>query len=81
MNIISDTLEIALANLSLKVEATETENDLDCETSKDFALMDTAMELSDELNIWKSHLMDKIKQNKICNLSKIRLDSVCWNNK
>ena len=51
MNIISDTLEIALANLSLKVEATETENDLDCETSKDFALMDTAMELSDELNI------------------------------
>ena len=51
MNIISDTLETALANLSLKVEATETENDLDCETSKDFALMDTAMELNDELNI------------------------------
>ena len=29
------------------------------------------MELADELNCLKSHLMDKIKQNKIC---KVKLD-------
>ena len=71
MNVLSDALETALATLSLEVEGTEAENDFDYETSKNFALMDTAMELSDELNCLKSHLMDKIKQNKIC---KVKLD-------
>ena len=68
---LSDALETALENLSLEVEGTEAENDFDSETSIDFALMDTAMELSDELNCLKSHLTDKIKQNKIC---KVNLD-------
>ena len=68
---LSDALETALENVSLKVEGTEAEDDFDSETSKDFALMDTAMELSDELNCLKSHLMDKIKQNKLC---KVNLD-------
>ena len=66
MNVLSDALETALANLSLEIQVIEPENDFDYETSKDFALMDTAMELDDELNCLKSHLMDKIKQNKIC---------------
>ena len=68
---LSDALETALENLSLEIEGTDAENDFDSETSKDFALMDTAMELSDELNCLKSHLTDKIKQNKFC---KVNLD-------
>ena len=68
---LSDALETSLENLSLEVEGTVAENDFDSETSKDFALMDTAMELSDELNCLKSHLKDKIKQNKFC---KVNLD-------
>ena len=68
---LSDALETALENLSLEVEGTVAENDFDSETSKDFALMDTAVELSDELNCLKSHLTDKIKQNKFC---KVNLD-------
>ena len=60
MNVLSDAKKTALANLSLEVEDTEAENDFDYETSKDFALMDTAMDLGDELNCLKSHLMDKI---------------------
>ena len=67
----SDALETALENLLLEVEGTEAENDFDSETSKDFALMDTAMELSDELNCLKSNLTEKIKQNKFC---KVNLD-------
>ena len=34
MKVLSDALETALANLSLKVEGTEAENDFDYETSK-----------------------------------------------
>ena len=68
---LSDALETALENLSLEVDGTEAENDFDSETIKDFALMDTAMELSDELNCLKSHLKDKIKQNTFC---KVNLD-------
>ena len=68
---LSDAFETALENLSLEIEGTEAENDFDSETSKDFALMNTAMELSDELNCLKSHLTDKIKQNKFC---KVNLD-------
>ena len=66
---LSDALETALENLSLEVEGTEAENDFDSETSKDFALMDDAMELSDELNSLKNHLTDKIKQNKFCQVN------------
>ena len=68
---LSDALETALANLSLEMEGTEAENDFDCEIIKDVALMDTVMDLSDELNCLKSRSMDKIKQNKIC---KVYLD-------
>ena len=45
LEILSDGLETALANLSLKLEETEAEHDFDCETNRDFALLDTAMEL------------------------------------
>ena len=71
MKTLSDALETAFENLSLEEEGTEAENDFDSERSKDFALMDTAVELSDELNCLKSHLTDKIKQNKFC---KVNLD-------
>ena len=71
MKTLSEALETALENLSLEIEGTEAANDFDSETSKDFALMDTAMELSDELNCLKSHLTDKIKQNKFF---KVNLD-------
>ena len=66
MKTLSDALETALENLSIEVEGTEAENNFDSETIKDFAFMDTALELSDELNCLKSHLTDKIKQNKFC---------------
>ena len=66
LEILSDGLETALANLSLKVEGVEAERDFDCETNRDFALLDSAMELSDELTYLKSHVTDKIKQNEIC---------------
>ena len=66
---LSDALETALENLSIEVEGTEAENDFDSETIKYFAFMDTAMELSDELNCLKSHLRDKIKQNKFCKVN------------
>ena len=62
----SNDLETALANLSLKVEGAEAEHKFDCETNKDFALLDSAMELSDELTYLKSHLTEKNKQNEIC---------------
>ena len=62
-------METVLENLSLEVEGTVAENDFDSETSKYFALMDTALELSDELNCLKSHLTDKIKQNKFCKVN------------
>ena len=66
MKILSDSLETALANLALEVEGREVENEIACETSKDSALMDTVMEIRDKLICLKSHLMDKMKQNKIC---------------
>ena len=69
MKTLSDALETALENVSLEVEGTVAENDFDSETSKDFALMDTAMEHSDELNCLKSHFTDKIKQNKFCRVN------------
>ena len=71
MEILSDDLETAFVNLSLNIEGAEAETDFDCETSKDFALLDTAKELSDGITYLKSHVMDKIKQNKIC---KVKLD-------
>ena len=64
----SDGLETALVNLSLKVEEAEAERDFDCETNRDFALLDSAMELSDELTYLQSHVTDKIKQNEICKI-------------
>ena len=74
LEILSDGLETALANLSLKVEGAEVERDFDCETNRDFALLDSAMELSDELTYLKSHVTDKLKQNEIC---KIKSDEDC----
>ena len=66
LEILSNDLETALANLSLKVEGAEAEHNFDCETNRDFALLDSAMELSDELTYLKSHVTEKIKQNEIC---------------
>ena len=42
---LSDALETSLENLALEVKGSVEENDFDSETSKDFASMDTAMEL------------------------------------
>ena len=66
LEILSNDLETALVNLSLKVEGAEAEHNFDCETNRDFALLDSAMELSDELTYLKSHVTEKIKQNEIC---------------
>ena len=68
LEILSDGLETALANLSLKVDGAEAERDFDCETNRDFALLDSAMELSDELTYLKSHVTDKKKQSEICKI-------------
>ena len=68
LEFLSDGLETALVNLSLKVEGAEAERDFDFETNRDFALLDCAMELSDELTYLKSHVTDKIKQNEICKI-------------
>ena len=66
LEFLSNGLEMALANLSLKVEGAEAEHKFDCETNRDFALLDSAMELSDELTYLKSHVTEKIKQHEIC---------------
>ena len=54
-------VETAFANLLLNVEGAGAERDFDCEMNRDFALLDTAMELSDEITYLKSHVIDKIK--------------------
>ena len=63
---LSDGLETALANLSLKLDGAEAEHNFDCETNRDYALLDSAMELIDELTYLKSHVTEKTKQNEIC---------------
>ena len=68
LEILSNGLETALANLSLKVEGAEAEHNFDCETNRDYALLDSAIKLSDELTYLKSHVTDKIKQNEICKI-------------
>ena len=65
MNVLSDDLELALEKLSLEVEGTDAVDDLDIQTQKDFALMDTAMELSDKLIILKGTLAKTMEQKEI----------------
>ena len=65
MNIFSDDLELALEKLSLEVEGTDAEDDLDIQTQEDFALMDTAMELGDKLIILKGTLAKTMEQKEI----------------
>ena len=65
MNVLSDELELALEKLSLEVEGTDAEDDLDIQTQEDFVLMDTAMELSDKLIILKGTLAKTMEQKEI----------------
>ena len=65
MNVLSDDLELALEKLSLEVEGTDAEDDLDIQTQEDFALMDTVMELSDKLIILKGTLAKTMEQKEI----------------
>ena len=62
MDVLSDDLELALEKLSLEVEGTDAEGDLDIQTQEDFALMDTALELSDKLIILKGTLAKTMEQ-------------------
>ena len=51
MNVLFDDLELGLEILPLEIEGTDAEDDLDIQTKEDFALIDTAMALSDTLFI------------------------------
>ena len=65
MDVLSDDLELAVEKLSLEVEGIDAEDDLDIQTRVDFALMDTALELSDKLIILKGTLAKTMEQKEI----------------
>ena len=50
---LSDDLELALDKLWLEVKGTDAEDNLDVQTQEEFSMIDTPMELSDNLIIWK----------------------------
>ena len=48
---LSDDLELALDKLWLEVKGTDAEDNLDVQTQEEFSMIDTPMELSDNLII------------------------------